>query len=276
MLPTQPVFSNYLWELFKKPKQPPGTNSVSQIKLLAAIILILNGVIKLSLLQQVLNLLYPPKCASCGASAGHFCEDCQAKLVRIGPPFCQKCGCPLNKSAAACSRCDHNPLPYLDSVRSVALFEGTPLRPAIHNFKYHNQRILGQDFAPLLAKCYRDNQLETEVIVPVPLHSSRYKERGYNQSELLANGLAALINQPVDKKTLIRRRATKTQVSLSAAERHKNVAEAFACISNALSHKSVLLIDDVCTTGATLNACAQALKRAKARSVYGLTLAQAY
>lgn len=191
------------------------------------------------------------------------------------PPFCQKCGYPLHISAEVCSQCDHNPLPYLDSIRSVALFEDTPLRPAIHHFKYHNHRILGQDFAPLLAKCYGDSQLETDVIVPVPLHPSRYKERGYNQSELLANSLAALINQPVDKKTLIRRRATKTQVSLNAAERHKNVAAAFACTSNALSDKSILLIDDVCTTGATLNACAQALKGAKARSVYGLTLARA-
>ena len=132
-----------------------------------------------------------------------------------------------------------------------------------------------RDFASMLADCYSDYQLTGDVIVPVPLHNSRYRERGYNQAALLAKGLSRLIGTPVNNKTLVRHRITKTQMTLNAAERKINVSNAFTCQSTALRGKKVLLIDDVCTTGATLDACAQALKQAGVCAVYGLTLARA-
>jgi ComF family protein len=157
----------------------------------------------------------------------------------------------------------------------VAFFEAGPLRKAIHKLKYHNNQVLGQAFAPLLAECYTTNKLEVDVIVPVPLHKSRYKERGYNQSTLLAKGLAKLISQPIDDKTLVRHRATRIQMNLKAIERRENVTNAFTCRASPLADKIVLLVDDVCTTGATLDACAHALKESTVRAVHGLTLARA-
>ena len=227
------------------------------------------------LFQYTLNLLYPPQCASCDKLGSHFCDDCRANLAHLRSPICQKCGHPLTNLGSDCNACPTFSLSNLNLVRSVAFFDETYLQPAIHKFKYHNQRVLTQDFANLLKDCYDASQLATDIIVPVPLHRSRYKERGYNQSTLLAKGLSSLIDQSVDEVTLVRRRATKTQTSLNPTERQQNVRDAFACLSDALSYKTVLLIDDVFTTGATMNACGQALRQAGVASIYGLTLARA-
>ncbi|MFQ5576073.1 MAG: ComF family protein [Anaerolineae bacterium] len=224
----------------------------------------------------VIDLLFPPRCVSCRASSSFFCTDCREKIRRIEPPFCPKCGYPaFNAHSSRCRECEANPLKHLHAIRSVAIFEDGPLKTAIHKFKYQNHQAVSRPLASLLANCYTTNQLNTEVIVPVPLHKSRYRERGYNQSMLLAQELSKLINQPVNQKTLVRHRATRSQMTLKAAERQQNVANAFACGANTLADKTVLLIDDVCTTGATLDACAQALKQANVRAVYGLTLARA-
>ena len=226
--------------------------------------------------QQILSLLYPPKCVYCGvARPSYFCEPCRTALTRISNPFCQKCGYPLETGVHACRQCQIHPISYLNTIRSLAFFEGTSLRPAIHQFKYQNLRALAEDFAILLQECYLAHQMDTDVIVPVPLYRSRLRERGYNQSALLAKSLSGLIKQPVDTESLVRQRDTKSQMSLNAAERQENVAGAFCCLSDRLRQQTVLLVDDVCTTGATLNACAQALKQMNVRAVHGLTLARA-
>ncbi len=157
----------------------------------------------------------------------------------------------------------------------MALFENAPLRTAIHKFKYQNYHVLAKTLAPLLATCYTITSLNTEAIVPVPLHRARHKQRGYNQAELLAKELTKHVQQPINVHTLIRCRPTKSQMTLNAVERQHNVANAFTCRNNQLQDKTVLLIDDVCTTGATLDACAEALQQAGAKAVYGLTLARA-
>jgi len=225
--------------------------------------------------ESIYNLIYPPRCVSCQAALTYFCVNCKANLVYITLSACDRCGYPNANTNSPCHQCQTNPLNYLDAIRSAAFFDDGPLKIAIHKFKYQNYQALGKEFAPLLANCYTINHLKTDVIVPVPLHKSRYKERGYNQSTLLAKGLSKLIGQPIDSKTLVRHRVTKTQMTLKAKERKNNVTKAFACQSKALEDKSILLIDDVCTTGATLDACAQALKQMNTRAVYGLTLARA-
>ena len=131
--------------------------------------------------------------------------------------------------------------------------------------------MLGQ----ILADTYQRYDLQVDVIVPVPLHSSRLRERGYNQSELLGHQIARLLNLPVKADALQRIRHTKSQMELSASERHQNVANAFACADKSLSGQTVLLIDDVCTTGSTLDACACALKQSGVTSVWAVTLAKA-
>jgi len=131
--------------------------------------------------------------------------------------------------------------------------------------------ILGQ----ILADTYCNYQLQADVIVPVPLHSSRYKERGYNQCELLVKQLAVNLDLSIDKVTLQRTRMTESQMTLGISERHQNVKAAFACRDDRLAGRRVLLVDDVCTTGSTLDACAAALKESGVTSVWGLTLARA-
>jgi ComF family protein len=226
-------------------------------------------------LEPIYDLFYPPRCVSCQADTAYFCANCKAELSYIKPPVCNKCGYPIAKQNSFCHQCQTNPLNYLNAIRSAAFFDYGALKTAIHQFKYQGITILYRDFAPMLADCYSDHQLNSDVIVPVPLHKSRYKERGYNQAALLAQGLSKLIGLPVNRKALVRHRITKTQMTLKAEERKINVSNAFVCQSTALKGKKILLIDDVCTTGATLDACAQALKQANARAVYGLTLARA-
>ena len=227
-------------------------------------------------LQQLLDLLYPPKCISCQRSGqGSLCPTCRAAITFIRPPICQKCGYPNRQSVPHCWQCQHHDLCYLDAIRAVALYDDNPLQTAIRKFKYQNNRTAVQVLASFLVDCYHSHHLKTDLIVPVPLHPKRQKERGYNQSLMLAERLSMALRQPMDTKSLVRQRVTQSQMSLKGAERKANVADAFQCQSDKLRDKTILLIDDVCTTGATLNACAQALKNSGVAAVFGLTLARA-
>jgi len=162
----------------------------------------------------------------------------------------------------------------IDGVRSPFRFEGL-MRRAIHELKYKNLKVLDLPLARLLAKYLEDKPLPRDVLVPVPLHPRRLRERGYNQSSLLAQKLGKLADLPVVEGLLLRLRDTPAQARIATAGvRRRNVAEAFTCRDGQLQGEKVLLIDDVCTTGATLDACAVALKKAGASSVWGLTLAR--
>ncbi|OQY48540.1 MAG: hypothetical protein B6242_02035 [Anaerolineaceae bacterium 4572_78] len=228
-----------------------------------------------NILEIILNLLFPPKCVGCKTYGSNFCAKCQEDIAFINAPLCHKCGYPHEVWKATCHKCAAYSLTFLDTIRSVAFFEGGSLRKAIHHFKYNNNQMLATDFAGLLTECYMNNQLDSDVIVPVPLHKSRYKERGYNQSELLSSYLSELIERPIDNQTLIRHQKTVSQTTLSSKERKENVMQAFKCKGNALNGKSILLIDDVCTSGSTLEACAEALKLSGVHYVHALTIARA-
>lgn len=161
-----------------------------------------------------------------------------------------------------------------DGLRSVFRFEGL-VRHAIHRFKYGNFKALRAPLSELMSQYLRDHPLPVEVVVPVPLHPHRLRERGYNQAELLAWGLGDGLGLPRSVLSLERRLSGPPQVrSRSRQERWQNVAGAFVVRGSELSGKRVLLVDDVCTTGATLNACAHALKAAGSAEVWGLTLAR--
>jgi len=149
------------------------------------------------------------------------------------------------------------------------------MRQAIHQLKYSNLRALAVLLAQLLYNYLISNPVLGEVLVPVPLHQKRLRERGYNQSSLLAQQLGKLINLPVVDDYLIRQRHAPPQARTSTVEeRRSNVANAFSCRDHRLQDKQVMLIDDVSTSGATLDACAGALKEAGATSVWGLVLAR--
>ncbi|HEY7358950.1 MAG TPA: ComF family protein [Ktedonobacterales bacterium] len=211
-------------------------------------------------MMQALDLLFPPRCVGCGRGGSWFCDACVAATA---PAPAWRAG-----------------LEPLAGLWAAGLYED-PLRLAIQALKYGGKRQVAGPLARLLAATYRRQvqqgaRLRFDTIVPVPLHPKREAERGYNQSVLLARGLAREVGLPLREEMLRRWRDTPQQVGLDAAGRRANVAGAFACQSRhpALAGKMLLLVDDVCTTGATLAACAETLRAAGAREVWGLTLAR--
>jgi len=219
-----------------------------------------------------LDLLFPRWCVGCGKEGKLLCDSCRRSLSKIVPPFCPQCGKP-QPSGVLCPSCV-SWQPAIDGIRSPFRFNGV-MQQAIHQLKYKNLRALAQPLAELLKDYLTNNPVPGEVLVPVPLHQKRLKERGYNQSSLLARVLGRLTGLPVVDDCLIRHRHTPPQVKTSSvAERQRNVTDAFFCRDQRLRDKQVLLIDDVATSGATLDACAAALKAAGAGTVWGLVLAR--
>jgi len=219
-----------------------------------------------------LDLLFPQYCVGCGKEGLFLCYSCRQSLSRITPPLCPRCGRP-QPSGILCPGCVSWQA-EIDGIRSPFRFDGV-IRQAIHQLKYQNLRALVAPLAKLLQDYLSTNPLLVEVLVPVPLHPKRLRERGYNQSSLLARELSKLINLPVVDDCLTRQRHASPQARTSTVEeRRSNIADAFACRDYRLRDKQVLLIDDVSTSGATLDACAAALKAAGTTSVWGLVMAR--
>ena len=220
--------------------------------------------------QALLDLLFPPRCVVCrGVDAAWFCPACRAQVEKILPPLCDRCGRPLHRPE--CPYCRKLPL-TIDGIRAIAFFEGN-LRRAIHAFKYEQRPELAGVLGQMLSDYLAAHSLPVDVVTAVPLHAERERARGFNQALLLARALGARQNLPVWDRALTRVRATRSQVELDAAERHANVQDAFAAETRVAGMR-VLLIDDVCTTGATMDACTAALKQRGAKSVWGLALAR--
>lgn len=222
--------------------------------------------------RGLLDLLFPPRCVSCRERGSLLCAKCRDEFELVEPPLCPHCGRPM-VSDRLCPLCQRDPL-QIDGIRSVAYFDGT-LREAIHHFKYYNLQDLAIPLGKSTSDYWKKSPVPAEIIVPVPLHIDRLRERGYNQATLLARELGKSIGLPVSENSLVRVRATRPQVDLKAQERKENVRDAFRCSNMGLMEKRVLLIDDVYTTGATLEACSVALRQVGARSVWALTLARA-
>jgi ComF family protein len=231
---------------------------------------VLSQVAKLK--SVALDLLYPRWCVGCSKEGNFVCSSCCQSLPRIMPPLCPRCGRP-QASGILCSTCV-SWLAAIDGIRSPFQFDGV-MRKAIHQLKYRNLRAIAEPLAGLLSDWLTAHYVPAEVLVPVPLHSKRLRERGYNQSGLLARELAKLAGLPVIDGCLIRTRLAPPQAKTqNVKERRGNVTDAFVCRDHRLKGNQVLLIDDVTTSGATLDACAAALKDAGAASVWGLVLAR--
>ncbi len=221
---------------------------------------------------MALDLFFPRWCLGCHKEGTLICPSCRSSLPRVTPPLCPLCGRP-QASGILCPGCVgwHA---KVDGIRSPFRFDGV-MRQAIYQLKYRNLRVLAAPLARLLADYLAANPIPTDVLVPVPLHRKRLRERGYNQSGLLAGELGKLTGLPVVQNCLVRWQHTFPQVKTSAVEeRQSNVADAFTCRDQRLRDKQVLLIDDVATSGASLDACAAALKAAGVPSVWGLVLAR--
>lgn len=241
-----------------------------------------------NLRYAILQGIFPPRCAGCGGwHQGLFCDACRLQLLAVSRPLCDVCGQAfdrLAKDVHLCAECrpnKKNPLPAFIALRSKYDFEG-PIRKAIHRFKYQGQTSLSEDLADELCGFWQQDCGGTlsvpccDVITGVPLHWWRKHRRGYNQSDLIAQHLASRLN--VSFNVLLQRtRPTRPQVELTRDERAENVKNAFRAIETRkpeIKGKTVLLIDDVCTTSATLRECAKALKKGGAGSIYALTLAR--
>jgi len=219
-----------------------------------------------------LEFVFPQWCIGCGKGGDVLCSSCQSLLPGITPPICPRCGKP-QPDGMLCPSCTGWQA-EIDGIRSPFRFDGL-MRQAIHQLKYKNLRALVTPMTKLLHDYLTANPLPGDVLVPVPLHPRRLRERGHNQSGLLAQELSRLAGLPVIEDCLARKQHTPPQArTTTVEERRSNVANAFTCVNDKLNGKQVLLIDDVSTSGATLSACATELKAGGAVSVWGLTLAR--
>lgn len=209
------------------------------------------------LLHACVDLIFPPRCAGCGRVDYVWCERCQLNLADIPLEFILK-----------------TDVPAVSWVASTGAHEGL-LREAVQGLKYGNVQLLGAALGERLAICLQMQEQTFDMIIPVPLHADRLKERGYNQAQIVCEYAAAQLGLTCIPQALKREKYSQSQVGLSAKERRENVADAFSANPDLVSEHTVLIVDDVCTTGSTLSSCAQALLEAGARQVFALTITAA-
>jgi len=214
----------------------------------------------LRLVDDLLDLLFPPRCCNCRRHGALLCDRCRA-ACRLVP--------------ATVNDAQHRRLasPFLASTAGAYVFEGA-VREAIHTLKYHRRTRVALPLGELLARYLETRPLSIDAIVPVPLHSARERQRGFNQSALLAARLAELNGLPLLCHELARVRATRQQADLTRAQRRENVRDAFAWQAAVAPPPRILLIDDVLTTGATIESAARSLCLAGAQDVHALALAR--
>ncbi|MFQ5774840.1 MAG: ComF family protein [Kiloniellaceae bacterium] len=231
--------------------------------------------------RLALNALLPPRCLSCGALVerpGVLCPDCWARVDFLGPPHCAICGLPFEFDlgpAALCGACARE-RPAFERARAVMRYDEDSRRLLL-GFKHADRTEGAPAYGAWLARAGAELVAEAELLAPVPLHWARLFARRYNQAALLAHALGREAGVPVVSDLLLRRRFTRSQGRLSPAARRRNVAGAFTvkpARAPLLAGRRVLLVDDVLTTGATVSACARALRRGGAAAVDVLVLAR--
>jgi ComF family protein len=204
----------------------------------------------------LLDLVFPPRCVGCGRVDSRWCKRCQSALDRI----------PLLPGVIE--------MPPLQALASTSWHQ-TMARQTVHALKYDGAAYLARPLARRLAARLDTLDWTFDTVIPVPLHDSRERSRGYNQSYLLARELAEILMLPCSSTAIVRSVNTRPQVGLNADQRRTNVQNAFFAPTGTLSGRAILLVDDVFTTGATLAACADAALRAGADRVFGITVTTA-
>jgi ComF family protein len=234
--------------------------------------------------RQALRFVLPVECLTCGTSLStdpvpFFCTACWQNIRPLHQPACASCDQPFVSEASTthtpdhqCQNCQKRPPAFQ---RAWTLFPYLPpLREAICSFKYRGKHTLARPLARLMISAL-PGEIDVDMIVPVPLHSTRLRAREFNQSLLLADQLSRYLTRPVSTTNLVRITATDPQTTLTRQARLRNLRKAFAVHRpQELSEKRILLVDDVFTTGTTLNECAKALRKAGTGPVFALTLAR--
>jgi ComF family protein len=220
---------------------------------------------------EILGALLPASCLLCGADSDKnlLCAPCAGDLPELPTARCPLCA-ELTTHGERCGACLREP-PHFDA--TLALFQyDFPADRLVHALKYGHQLAVANWSGQQLAELLRNANFEA--ILPLPLHPDRLRERGFNQSAEIAKVLGNCLNFPVDRGSLLRTRATPPQAALAHKDRYKNVRGAFECRTD-FSGKHVVLVDDVMTTGATVNECSRVLKLHGAASVTVAVIARA-
>lgn len=230
--------------------------------------------------NKIIEILYPSTCPICmkvleksKIKRIYVCDKCKNNLTYIESPRCLKCGKPIEYNEEEycydCTKVDHI---YSQGLGVWAYTN--EIKNSIYQFKYHNKREYASFYGMEIVNQYKTiiQSWNPDVLIPVPLHKSKYKKRGYNQAEIIAKSLGEILEIPVDNQILLRNKKTLAQKELNDKERLKNLENAFIINKNNVNYKTVILIDDIYTTGTTIDACAKVLISSGVMKVYYISL----
>lgn len=226
--------------------------------------------------EAILQLLFPRRCPVCDgivSPAGEkICLECIGRLSLITPPWCMRCGRKLEEDGEYCGKCRGA---AFVCVRGRALYRYSSAAEALYRFKYGGRREYAEYFGEQMAELLGDfiRQVGPDALIPIPLHRARKRKRGYNQAELLAREIGKYTGIPVRTGLLLRVRNTQPLKRLNPAERQNNLKKAFKVAQNDVKLKKLILVDDIYTTGSTMEEAARTLKEAGAEEIYFLALA---
>lgn len=222
--------------------------------------------------EKIINIVYPNKCPLCGKVLEInelVCKKCESELKYIREPICKKCGKQLcEEEEEYCGDCKGR-VHYFDSGIGVFAYTGA-IKRAIYEFKYKDMKVYGRFFGKKMAEYAKEyiNHWDADVIIPVPVSKKKYLKRGYNQAEILAKELAKHCDVSMDPTVLYRCKDTKPQKEMTRENRKKNLENAFIISGNVVKYNKVILVDDIYTTGSTMDECAKALKSSGVNEVY--------
>lgn len=218
---------------------------------------------------NAIDWFFPPHCLGCGIEGEIICQECYASIKRIPANVCPYCNAYVSTSGH-CPKCMNRKPPYAE-FRAFAFYGGV-IREAIHHLKYQNDVGVARVLASYLMKVIQAGDWEFDLVVPVPLSKPKLEQRGYNQAERLAQPMAAALEKTISTEALVRIKENASQVDLDVQSRRENVRGVFEADPAIVKGKRILLIDDVFTTGATLESASKALKEAKSGLVYAVTV----
>ena len=232
--------------------------------------------------ENLLNIFFPKdiKCLICGRELDTntlycICDSCMEELPFNTGKTCLRCDSAISSDANYCVNCK-NSAPQYKRNKSVFLYDGV-VKKFVRQLKFDNKKFYASTLSNFIASEYVKLNKDFDIIIPVPIHKDREKRRGYNQATLLCTSLKEKLKLNVDENVLTKERATRSQAYLSREEREKNLEDAFKVVDRKLvKGKTILLVDDVFTTGTTINECAKTLRSAGAKEVHSLTLAHAH
>ncbi len=229
--------------------------------------------------EVIRRVVFPPQCPCCGKLLSFdeygdgFCRPCKGKIRYVHEPTCKVCGKALNDPVEEyCNDCKKVRHVFTQS-KAVYIYDGG-IKNAMYRLKYGNHKDFARVFARDMAKMHGKylKYREIDLIVPVPMNAAKRRTRGYDQAALLARELASETGLCFSDKVLVRARKTRPQKELNDVERRKNLKNAFKMGRSSVKSRKVLLVDDIYTTGSTMDACAEVLMKAGARAVYGMTV----